>query len=359
MEIRSAGPELEFRFILQNGMDYKVAEAWYPLVGGLAKFGRGQQAGEASVMLPTASPTIKKMAISVRRNSAALSRWLHRSVEHVLQQRVRREVESVDVFRLPRYDRALEILSLFEESSPEGKDIFACIMHKPFTPKGKSFEGSPVVLRFHDGDWNAAGPIYREWFVKTFGRDEPEGNWIRGHSFFQDTMFILPEGTVNMTFKEIPQWARDARDHGVTAVLISGWHRGGHDNGYPYYEPDPAIGHLRRSEAGVGGMPQDGREGVLLRQLPAGDGRVGLVQERVEKLRGNVGRRRLRRAPASGMGTLWARMRQTKMEAWVDISFPEYRDVLLRHFLKLVEIGADGLHVDKMVPGPSGFQPAL
>ena len=63
MEIRLAGPELEFRLFMQNGTDYKVAEAWYPLVGGLAKFGRGQQAGEASVMLPTASPTIKKMAL--------------------------------------------------------------------------------------------------------------------------------------------------------------------------------------------------------------------------------------------------------------------------------------------------------
>ena len=65
-------------------------------------------------------------------------------------------------------------------------------------------------------------------------------------------MFILPEGTLNMTFKEIPQWAKDAHDHGVNAVLISGWNRGGHDNGYPYYEPDPRLGtyeHLKQALA--------------------------------------------------------------------------------------------------------------
>ena len=169
-------------------------------------------------------------------------------------------------------------------------------MHKPFTPKGKSFEGSPVVLRFHDGDWNAAGPIYRQWFVKTFGVMKPEGHWIRQQSFFQDMMFILPEGTLNMTFKEIPRWAKDARDHGVTSLMISGWNRGGHDNGYPYYEPDPRLGTYDDLKAGVGRMPQDGHESVLLRQLSAGHGRGGLVQERTARLREYWGKRRPWRA---------------------------------------------------------------
>jgi len=63
MEIRLAGPTLEFRLSLHNDSPHKVVEVWYPLVGGLAGFGRGQGLGETSVMLPTASPTIKRLAI--------------------------------------------------------------------------------------------------------------------------------------------------------------------------------------------------------------------------------------------------------------------------------------------------------
>jgi hypothetical protein len=42
---------------------------------------------------------------------------------------------------------------------------------------------------------------------------------------------------------------------------------------------------------------------------------------------------------------------------WLDPSFPAYRDALERQFLKLVEVGADGLHVDKMFPTPMDFNP--
>ena len=72
--------------------------------------------------------------------------------------------------------------------------MYAAIEHLPYTPPGKSFEGSPVVLRFHDGGWDAAGAIYREWFKGAFGLMDPSRSWIRQHSFFQDTRFICPEG---------------------------------------------------------------------------------------------------------------------------------------------------------------------
>ena len=39
MEIRLEDEWLEFRFFLQNGSPGKVAQAWYPLIGGLGRFG--------------------------------------------------------------------------------------------------------------------------------------------------------------------------------------------------------------------------------------------------------------------------------------------------------------------------------
>jgi hypothetical protein len=50
-------------------------------------------------------------------------------------------------------------------------------------------------------------------------------------------------------------------------------------------------------------------------------------------------------------------MGHPKPMTWLDPSFPSYRDALIRQFLKLVEVGADGLHVDKMFPTPMNFNP--
>jgi len=64
MEIRLAGHWLEFRLFLQNDTPHRVAETWYPLVGGLAGFGRGQDRGATSVMLPTAAQP-KKLRVFI------------------------------------------------------------------------------------------------------------------------------------------------------------------------------------------------------------------------------------------------------------------------------------------------------
>jgi hypothetical protein len=64
-------------------------------------------------------------------------------------------------------------------------------------------------------------------------------------------MFELPEGTINYRFKDIPHWARDAKAAGINSVLISGWHVGGHDNGYPDYSPEPRLGTWKELEEGI------------------------------------------------------------------------------------------------------------
>jgi hypothetical protein len=352
MEIRLAGPSLEFRLFLQNDTPHKVIEVWYPLVGGLAGIGRGPQGGDTSVMLPTASPTIKGLATPLGELALHYPGQMNMSYSSVFSAKANRALYFASHDAVAR----LKYYRFFEQSSPAGKDVFACIQHALHTPPGKTFEGSPVVLRFHEGTWTEAGPIYREWFTRTFGLMDPARSWIRRHSFVQDTMFLLPEGTLNYTFKDIPRWAADARDHGVTAVLVSGWHRGGHDNGYPHYEPDPRLGTYDDLRRGLEACHKMGvRVYFFVNYQPAMIESEWFKKELHQYVEmredGGYG------ATGWGMGTLWARMGHPKPMTWVDPSFPAYRDALLRQFLKLVEAGADGVHVDKMFPTPMNFNP--
>ncbi len=236
----------------------------------------------------------------------------------------------------------------------------AYIQHHPFTPPGKSFDGSVVVLRVVDGDWRAAGRVYRAWFEKTFGICKPADCWMRRQSFFQFTMFELPEGTINYRFKDIPQWAKDAKDHGVSSVQISGWHPGGHDNGYPDYVVDPRLGTWQELEDGIKACHKMGlkvyffvnyhqvmidtdwykKELIKYHEWPSPDGGVTW----------NTG---------WPMGTLWGRMGHAKIMVGDDPAFPEYRKILVEQFVHLAQIGADGVHVDKMFPAALDFNPNL
>jgi hypothetical protein len=239
-------------------------------------------------------------------------------------------------------------------------DIFAFIEHTPLLPPGKAFDGSPVVLRVVDGNRQAALKVYRAWFERTFGICKPSQSWLRRESFFLFTMFELPEGTNNYRFKDIPQWAKSAKDHGINSVQISGWNVGGHDNGYPDYTPSPRLGTWKELEDGIKACHQMGlRVYFFVNYQP-----VMIESEWYKK---ELYRYHEWADPGGQptwntgwpMGTLWGRMGHPKRMVFANPAFPQYRKIIVDQFARLAQIGADGVHVDKMMPAPIDFNPDL
>lgn len=351
LSVRLADEGAEFVLRLENRSPRQVAEAWYPLIGGLARFGPDGSQHEAALRhppfeKPLAPPSGDFMVVYpgqlqmgfVDLNNPKLNRGLY----------------------LGAHDRLARLkgFRVFETRNGGQADTMAGLVHFPRVRPGERFEGAPAVFRFHPGGWREAGNIYRRWFIDTFGIKDPATDWIRRQTFFQMTMFLLPEGNINYTFRDIPRWARDARDYGVRAVQIAGWQRGGHDNGYPYYEPDPRLGTWGDLEAGIRACHAMGMKVFFFVNIqPA---MLDLEWYRRE-LRGYVAE-----TPRGdpwwiagwGMGTLASRIGQTVPRmAFLDPAFPEYRAILLRYFRKLAAIGADGVHIDKMFPASQDFNP--
>ncbi len=356
MEVKTVDNELQFGLHLDNGTDSKVKEAWYPLIGGLSKFGAPGKPADGVLWVPTSSPSMKKLALPFGSATFAYPGQANMSFTCIQSAAAKRALYFASHDRTARY----KVYHFEEHAKENARDIFAYIQHHPFTPRGKSFDGSMVVLRICDGDWHAAGRVYRAWFEKTFGICKPSECWMRRQSFFQFTMFELPEGTINYRFKDIPQWAKDAKDHGVNSVQISGWHPGGHDNGYPCYVVDPRLGTWQELEDGIKACHKMGlkvyffvnyhqvmidsdwykKELIKYHEWPSPDGGVTW----------NTG---------WPMGTLWGRMGHPKCMVGDDPAFPEYRKILVDQFARLAQIGADGVHVDKMFPAALDFNPNL
>ena len=356
MDVRAAGNELQFSLHLDNGTACRIQEARYPMLGGLSQFGLPGQPSDGVIWIPTSSPSMKEIKWPFRSMQCAYPGEANMSFSCVQSAAAKKSLYFASHDKIARR----KVYRFEEFGTGNAKDVSASIIHSPFTPPGKSFDGSTVVARIVDGDWHAAGSVYRTWFEKTFGICKPADCWIRRQSFFQFTMFKLPEGTINLTFKDIPQWAKDAKDHGLGAVQISGWNVGGHDNGYPCYTPDPSLGTWQELEDGIKACHKMGLKVYFFVNYQQVMLDIDWYKKDLIKYR-EWGDPNGSTTWNTGwpMGTLWGRIGHPKLMTGADPAFPEYRKIIVDQFAKLAEIGADGVHVDKMFPAALDYNPNL
>jgi len=354
LRIALADPAVTFQFFLTNGTTTNVLEVWYPALGGLHAFGPPDVAVHTTLAPP---PHTAKRFTQPFGQHLALYPGQNLDFMDVHNPGLKRGLY------LGAHDLVDRFKGFFflEQTAGEQRNVTAWLIHYPFTPPGRTFVGAPLVAQFHDGDWVRAGrEIYRPWFIRTFGLVTPEEDWVRQNSFFQMIMILLPEGNVNYRIREIPQLARDGLKYGLTSLQIAGWQRGGHDNGYPYYEPDPRLGtwsDLRRAlrECHALGVKVYFFANIHVNNLDTAWYQRELKDYNFEMLKGHPGW-----VAGWGMGTLGSRMNlTTPLMAFADPSFPRLADAHLRYFKKLAECGADGLHIDKLFPSPLNFNPRI
>lgn len=356
MDVTLTGGSLAFTLHLANNTGLKVQEAWYPMIGGLSNFARPGRTSDATAWAPTSTPWEKPLKLPFGETALAYPGQMSMSFACIQGKSAGRSLYFASQDTIARY----KVYHFMEvKGTGDAKDVFACIHHAPFTPPGKTFDGSPVVLKFIDGDWRAAGKIYRDWFIKSFGISKPADNWIRRQSFFLMTMFMLPEGTVSYTFKDIPKWARAAKEHGINAVQISGWQMGGHDNGYPYYIPDPRLGTWKELQDGIRACHKMGVKVYFFVNYQPAMVDSSWYKNELHKYREMSADGGHTWMAGWGMGTLWARMGHPKLMTWMDLGFPQYRKVIVDQFSKLSQIGGDGVHVDKMFPTAIDYNPDI
>lgn len=230
----------------------------------------------------------------------------------------------------------------------------------PHTPPGETFVGPRIVLQSHEGGWKQSAGLYRRWFDSQFPVVDSRKHWIRQETAYLDTMFLLPEDNVNLTFAQMPQWAAAAKEKGLRALLVSGWQCGGHDRGYPMYEPDPRLGTYDDLRRGIEECHKLGMKVFFFVNFDPCDEGTEWFQSEGKKYV-TLDWRGFDFGPYGwGMGTLSARASMTRT-GLVNCNplHKGFRELLVGYFRKLAEVGADGLHVDKLVVYNADFNPAL
>ena len=137
---RSAWPARRWSFAsrCKTTRTSKVAEVWYPLVGGLAGFGRGADRGETFVMLPTSYPSIKKIALPFGCFTHQYPGSMNMSYSSVYNTKAGRAMYFASHDTVARA-QAIRLLRAVRRRP--ARTCFACIEHVPFTPPGQVVRG--------------------------------------------------------------------------------------------------------------------------------------------------------------------------------------------------------------------------
>ena len=381
MHVTLADGQATFCLEVENGTEYELAEVWTPMLGGLQ--GIGERA-DTKVMIPSRGwsiyddlfvhfPTVVHFggfhypSFSLKYPWEVPMPWfdlynskLNRGVYVGLHDPSSR-VKLLHMSMQPgiatnrtssNWPREEEV----DTDTPVG--VTANWIMMPYTGKGV-FRAPPVVIQFHEGQWHAGARIFREWFQSNVPVADVRRGWLHQETAFQLTCLMTPEGHVWLRYEDIPRWAQDALDYGVTTIALVGWNRGGVDGWYPYYEPDPKLGSwedLRRAVEVCHGM---GLRVLAMANIQPVDCATDWYERELHEYR-CMSKHGHSRIFSYGESTVTA-MRGYTARPLIDVNagFPEFRNHIVSQMVKLAEAGFDGLHLDKVDDPPVDFNPAL
>ncbi|HEX4211759.1 MAG TPA: hypothetical protein VIA06_00355, partial [Candidatus Dormibacteraeota bacterium] len=128
--------------------------------------------------------------------------------------------------------------------------------HLPYLEPGGRRALTPIAIEGYQGGWQQGADIYRAWRERRLTAP-PRPAWVDEPHTWQQIQMNSPEEEYRFSFRELVDVGRRARDSGVRAIQLVGWHEGGQDRGGPGHAPDPRLGtpeELRDAIEEVRGM---------------------------------------------------------------------------------------------------------
>ena len=374
MAIRLAGEEVRFEFKIENRTGHEIGEVFAPIVGGTLGLGdRPEDRKQTLLVLPSGTGVQSSAIFQTFVNHSWLGvigpeqfyaypdtlvmPWME-----LTQPRLKRGVYFGAHDSVARYKVLhLEMLPGTAGNRAGGnwprKDevgnlpagVKLALVHMPYQPAGATFEASPVVLRFHDGDWSTAARIHGDWLASQFDLTASRRNADPAAAFHECRA---------VPFRDLPRWAEEGARRGVNELLVAGW-AVADAAGEPRFEPDPNLGTRDDLARTVVRCHELGVRVVLdVRLQPVAMDHPWYMSELQRyACRDRWGIVWTRQGWGDG-STLTRQFGTTEHRALLNPGAPGFRQILVRQFRALAELGIDGLHLHEFVAKPMDFNPA-
>ncbi|MDR1282911.1 MAG: DUF6259 domain-containing protein [Opitutaceae bacterium] len=143
-----------------------------------------------------------------------------------------------------------------------GDTVEAGFVRFPNLAHGQRLACGPFVISPCPGDWHAAARKYRRW-ADTWFHPQPAPRWVRRLNGWQRIILQHQYGEIHYNFDRLPEIRADGARSGIDTLFLFGWHRGGHDNNYPDYVPEPRLGTEQTMRDGIACFNRSGGHVIL------------------------------------------------------------------------------------------------
>ncbi len=253
-------------------------------------------------------------------------------------------------------DRSLSTTCLNVERNfavtPEEDSLLLCFIKYPGQREG-TWTSPPVRVAPHPGDWHAGAKRYRAWADGWITPAAPP-DWVARMPGLQDTILREQYGALVYCYDDLPALHQAAAEVGLELVKITGWHGGGHDNCYPDYLPDEALGGAARLAEQIRAVQQDGGKVMLYlqaTQMTHNSAFYKACGERVS-MRDPYGDELADVFTWPGPSTFLPMSAQHRLVN-ACLSTPEWQQALKRYTGDLLALGADCIYLDRLAGYPS------
>ncbi|PAW79924.1 MAG: hypothetical protein B9S32_00950 [Verrucomicrobia bacterium Tous-C9LFEB] len=131
-----------------------------------------------------------------------------------------------------------------------GEKIEAGFVRFPHLAVGQEWESDVYVVAAYQGTWHVAARKYRTWADTWFQKPRPP-EWVRRLNGWQRLIMQHQYGLRHYKYEQMPRIRTEGEAAGINSLFMFGWQKGGHDNNYPDYEPDPRLGTEKEMRHGI------------------------------------------------------------------------------------------------------------
>jgi len=230
-----------------------------------------------------------------------------------------------------------------------GKEVstrFAAV-HLPYILPGEKRRLTPVAIQAFTGGWQKGVDIYKNWRNGWMKLPEPP-EWIKEPHSWQQIHINSPEDELRIPFRDLVKIGEDCAKHGVKAIQLVGWNDGGQDQGNPSHDPDPGLGTFEELKEAIKKIQAMGVKVILFAKFTWADRATEWFRKELIKLSIK---------DPYGVYYLFGGYQYQTATQLLDINTKrlipmcflskEYLDICNREFMKMVELGADGILFDE------------
>lgn len=155
----------------------------------------------------------------------------------------------------------------------DGRDVHLkfSIQHLPFVGAREQGKLHPVVLQTYKGTWHKGVDCYKRW-RKTWFRPPPgKPEWVNRVHAWQQIHINSPEDELRCRYADLVQYGRDCQKHGVQAIQLVGWRKGGQDRDDPSHDTDPRLGTREDLRSAIAAIQALGVKVVLFNKYTWAD----------------------------------------------------------------------------------------